>query len=386
MFIPLKYNLRNLVVRKTSTLLTVFGIGVSVAVFVATMALVEGIRRTFVSTGDPLNVLAIRDGAQSETGSIIDPEPALTARTLPGIASAADGRPLVSLERMVYVNEDRIGSGSSNVAIRGLDDFGRELRPAARLIAGRWYTPGRREITVSRSIAARFRDCALGDELVTGKARWTVVGIFDAGHSAYASEIWTSADDIASAFHRNVYSDVLMRAADADAERALVAQLADDPRTRLDAKSEPAFYATQTQTATPIRIVGNIIAIIMAVGSAFAAMNTMYAAVAYRTREIGTLRALGFSRVKIVAAFLVESIALAVVGGVIGCVLALPIHGISAGTTNFASFSEVAFKFRITPMLLAGGMAFAAVMGAVGGLLPAIRAARIPVARALREV
>src|SRR5207247_4562008 len=169
-------------VRRTSPLLTVCGIGVSVAVFVATMALVEGIRQTFVTTGDPLNVLAIRDGAQSETGSIIEPQPALTARTLPGIAPAADGRPLVSLERMVYVNHERIGSGSSNVAIRGLDDFGRELRPAARLAAGRWYTPGRREITVSRTIASRFRECALGDELITGKMRWTVVGIFDAGH------------------------------------------------------------------------------------------------------------------------------------------------------------------------------------------------------------
>ena len=171
MLIPIKYNLRNLVVRKTSTLLTVFGIGVSVAVFVATMALVEGIRQTFVTTGDPLNVLAIRDGAQSETGSIIDPGPALTARTLPGIAAAPDGRPLASLERMVYVNHDRIANGSSNVAMRGLDVFGRELRPAARLVSGRWYTPGRREITVSCSIASRFRDCSLGDELVTGKAQ-----------------------------------------------------------------------------------------------------------------------------------------------------------------------------------------------------------------------
>jgi len=386
MFIPLKYNLRNLVVRKTSTILTVFGIGVSVAVFVATMALVEGIRQTFVSTGDPLNVLAIRDGAQSETGSIIDPGPALAARTLPGIAAAADGRPLVSLERMVYVNHERIESGSSNIAIRGLDDFGRELRPAARLAAGRWYMPGRREITVSRTIASRFRDCSLGDELVTGKVRWTVVGIFDAGHSAYSSEIWTSADDIASAFHRNVYSDVLMRAADADAERALIAQLADDPRMRLDAKSEPAFYATQTQTATPIRIVGNVIAVIMAVGSAFAAMNTMYAAVASRGHEVAVLRALGFSRRAIAASFVFEALLLAVGGGVVGGLGVLPLNGLTTGTTNWLSFSEMTFHFAVTPELLAKGVLFAAVMGLAGGILPALRASRLSPAQAMRAL
>ena len=386
MFIPLKYNLRNLVVRRTSTLLTVFGIGVSVAVFVATMALVEGIRQTFVTTGDPLNVLAIRDGAQSETGSIIEPGPALTARTLTGIAAASDGRPLVSLERMVYVNHDRITSGSSNVAIRGLDTFGRELRPAARLAAGRWYTPGRREITVSRTIATRFRDCALGDELITGKVRWTVVGIFDAGHSAYASEIWTSADDIASAFHRNVYSDVLMRAADPNAERALIAQMANDSRMRLDARSEPAFYATQTQTATPIRIVGNVIAVIMAVGSAFAAMNTMYAAVASRGREVAVLRALGFSRRAIAASFVSEALLLAVAGGVVGGLGVIPLNGITTGTTNWLSFSEMTFHFAVTPALIARGVAFAAVMGLAGGILPALRASRLSPAQAMRAL
>jgi putative ABC transport system permease protein len=386
LFIPLKYNLRNLAVRRTSTLLTVFGIGVSVAVFVATMALVEGIKRTFVTTGDPLNVLAIRDGAQSESGSIIEPGPALAARTLPGIATGADGRPLVSVERIVYVNHDRRGSGSSNVVIRGLDTKGRELRPAARLAAGRWYTPGRREITVSRTIAARFRDCALGDDLRTGNVHWTVVGIFDAGHSAYASEIWTSADDIASAFRRTVYSDVLMRAADAGAERALIAQLAADPRIRLDARTEPAFYATQTRASTPIRIVGDIIAVVMAVGSAFAAMNTMYAAVASRAREVAVLRALGFSRRAIAASFVSEALLLAVAGGVVGGIAVIPLNGLTTGTTNWFSFSEMTFHFAVTPMLIAQGVAFAAVMGVAGGILPALRASRLSPAQAMRAL
>src|SRR5947209_8548146 len=205
---------------------------------------------------------------------------------------------------MVYGNHGRVENGSSNVAMRGLDDFGRELRPAARLAAGRWYTPGRREITVSRTIASRFRDCALGDELVTGKLRWSVVGIFDAGHSAYSSEIWTSADDIASAFHRNVYSDVLMRAAGADAERALIAQLAGDPRIRLDARS------------------------------------------------------------------------LAVI----------PLTGLTTGTTNWLSFSEMSFQFAVTPALIARGVAFAAVMGVAGGILPALRASRLSPAQAMRAL
>ncbi|MEK6373571.1 MAG: ABC transporter permease [Acidobacteriota bacterium] len=386
MFIPLKYNLRNLAVRRTSTMLTVFGIGVSVAVFVATMALVEGIRQTFVTTGDPLNVLAIRDGAQSETGSIIEPGAALAARTLPGIATGTDGRPLVSLERMVYVNQERRTSGSSNVVIRGLDDGGRELRPAARLVAGRWYTPGRRELTVSRTIAARFRNCALGEELVTGKVRWSVVGIFDAGRTAYASEIWTSAGDLGSAFHRTVYSDVMMRAADADAQRELIAQLAADPRMRLDARTEPAFYATQTKASTPVQILGNVIAVVMAVGSAFAAMNTMYAAVASRGREVAVLRALGFSRAAIAVSFVTEALLLAVGGGVVGGIGVLPLNGVTTGTTNWMAFSEMTFHFAVTPALFAQGVAFAAVMGLVGGILPALRASRMSPAQAMRAL
>lgn len=386
MFIPLKYNLRNLAVRRTSTALTIFGIGVSVAVFVATMALVEGIRQTFVTTGNALNVLAIRDGSQSETGSIIEPQAALAARRVPGIATGDDGGPLVSLERIVYVNDERRGGGSSNIVIRGLGDAGRELRPAARLVAGRWYTPGRRELTVSRTIAARFRDCALGDELVTGKARWTVVGLFDAGSSAYGSELWTSADDVASAFHRNAYSDVLVRAASPEAARELIALLGSDPRMRLDARTEPAYYATQTAAATPVRILGNVIAVVMAVGSAFAAMNTMYAAVASRGREVAVLRALGFSRGAIAASFVSEALLLAVGGGVVGGIGVMPLNGLSTGTMNWIAFSEMTFHFAVTPALFAQGVAFAATMGLAGGILPALRASRLSPAQAMRAL
>jgi len=386
MLIPFRYNVRNLLVRRTSTLLTVFGIGVSVAVFVAVMALVEGIRLTFVATGEPLNVLAIRNGAQSETGSLIEPSSALVARTIKGVARGADGEPLVSIERIVYVNEPRTTTGSSNVVMRGLGPTGRALRPAVQLAAGRWYVPGRREVTASRTIAARFRNCNLGDELVSGRAHFKVVGIFDAGRSAYASELWTGAEDLASAFERTNYSDILARAADRESVRTVIDALSGDPRMRFDARSERAFYAEQTKAATPVQILGNIIAVVMAVGSAFAAMNTMYAAVASRGREVAVLRALGFSRASIALSFVTEAVLLSIAGGIAGGLGVVPLNGLSTGTTNWFTFSEMNFHFAVTLPLLARGVLFAAVMGLAGGILPALRASRMSPAAAMRAL
>jgi putative ABC transport system permease protein len=386
MLIPIRYNVRNLLVRRTSTLLTVFGIGVSVAVFVAVMALVEGIRVTFIATGEPLNVLAIRNGAQSETGSLIEPSAALVARTIKGVARGADGEPLVSIERIVYVNEPRTTTGSSNVVMRGLGPTGRALRPAVQLAAGRWYVPGRREVTASRTIAARFRNCSLGDELVSGRAHFKVVGIFDAGRSAYASELWTGAEDLASAFERSNYSDILARAADRDSVRTVIDALSDDPRMRFDARSERAFYAEQTRAATPVQILGNIIAVVMAVGSAFAAMNTMYAAVASRGREVAVLRALGFSRASIALSFVTEAVLLSIAGGIVGGAGVIPLNGLSTGTTNWFTFSEMNFHFAVTLPLFARGVLFAAVMGLAGGILPALRASRMSPAAAMRAL
>jgi putative ABC transport system permease protein len=386
MFVPVKYNVRNLLVRRTSTLLTVFGIGVSVAVFVSVMALVEGIRATFVATGEPLNVLAIRNGAQSETGSLIEPSAALVARTIRGTARGADGEPLVSIERMVYVQQPRLTTGSSNIVIRGLGETGRTLRPVVHLVSGRWYVPGRRELTVSRTIADRFRNCSLGDELVSGRARFRVVGIFDAGRSAYASEMWTAAEDIGSAFDRVNYSNILARAADRGSVRTVIDALTDDPRMRFDARSERAFYAEQTKAATPVQIVGNIIAIVMAVGSAFAAMNTMYAAVASRGREVAVLRALGFSRAAIAFSFVTEAVLLSIAGGIVGGIGVTPLNGLSTGTTNWFTFSEMNFAFAVTAPLFVRGVLFAAVMGLAGGILPALRASRMSPATAMRAL
>jgi ABC-type lipoprotein release transport system permease subunit len=375
MFVPLKYNLRNLAVRRLSTVLTAFGIAVSVGVFIAVMALVEGIRATFVSTGEANNVLAIRNGAQAETGSLIEPDAALSVRSVKGVE-------LASLERIIYVNLPRRTAGTSNVVIRGTGPAALQLRPAARLVRGRWFRPGSREVTVSSQIAERFVGCALDEDLVTGNARWRVVGIFDAGQTAYSSEIWTSAQDVQSVFRRPMYSVILVRTAQAnDVINAMSAA-----RLDLNARPERDYYADQTKAAAPIRVLGNVIAVIMAIGSAFAAMNSMYAAVASRVREVAVLRALGFSAGAVAASFLTEAAMVALIGGVLGGVMALPLNGIGTGTTNWFTFSEMNFRFAVTPLLLGEGVVFAVLMGVAGGVLPAIRASRLSPAAAMRAL
>jgi len=380
MFIPLKYNIRNLFVRRTATLLTAFGIAVSVAVFVAVMALVEGMDQTFVATGDGRNIIALRRGAVSETGSIIDIEAPLIVRNFPGIEA-------LSAERLVYVSTPRLqGNGSSNVVIRGLNDTGRALRPQVRLVRGRWYRPGTLELTVSRSIASRFRACDLGDEFPTGSTRWKVVGIFDAGNTAYSSEMWTDPDGPAAAFQRRAWSDIVVRATDKAAIAPLLHLLDAEPRIDVDARTEVDYFAEQTKASTPVRVLGNVVAVVMAVGSAFAAMNTMYAAVGARTREIAVLRALGFSGRAVALSFLFEAMLLALVGGVIGGLAALPLNGLATGTTNWFTFSEMNFAFAITPRLFVRGILFAIAMGTVGGVLPAMRASRLSAATAMRAL
>lgn len=387
MLIPFRYNLRSLRVRWVTTIVTAISVGLSVAVFIAVLALAEGMRAVFVTTGQPLNVIVLRQGSQTETNSIIEHSRSDVIMTLDGIALDAQGRSLASPELAVFVNQPRRSGGASNVVIRGLNEVGRELRPQVHLVQGRWFRPGLRELTVSRSIAQRFVDCGLGEQVGTGKASWTVVGIFDAGQTAYGSEMWTDVNDVANAFGRgNSYSSVLLQARDAGMVNEISQRVSDDQRLQLKAEPEPEYYAQQTSTSTPIRILGNIIAIIMAFGSIFAAMNTMYAAVSARIREIAVLRVLGFSRGSVLFSFFLESLVLAALGGVLGSLLALPLNGLATGTTNWLSFSEMTFQFRITPSLLERGMAFALIMGAVGGILPAARAARQRAAIALRAL
>ena len=275
----------------------------------------------------------------------------------------------------------------ANVPVRGVGRQAFKVHDTIAFVEGRPFTPGTREISVGKLAVGRVKGLGLGSDVRFGGAIWKVVGLFTAADAAFESEVWGDVDLMMPAFQRNDYQSMTLKLTDPALFDAFKAAIESDPRLYLRPERELDYYADQARAMTTvIRVFGTFVTLILSIGAMFGAMNTMYAAVAYRTREIGTLRALGFSRVRIVTAFLVESIALALVGGAIGCLLALPVHGMSTGTTNVASFSEVAFKFRITPGLLAGGLAFSAFMGAVGGLLPALRAARIPVTRALREI
>src|SRR5206468_2585433 len=299
-----------------------------------------------------------------------------------------DGRPLSSSELVVIIALPRQSDNQpANVPARGVGPKAFEVRDNLKVVEGRRFAPGTREINIGRAAVGRFKGLTLGSHVKFGSATWKVVGIFTADDASFESEVWGDVDLMLDAFKRNGYQSATLKMTDPSAFESLQAAIAGDPRFDFKVEREQDYYAGQSLVMTTvIRVFGTFVTLILSIGAMFGAMNTMYAAVAYRTREIGTLRALGFSRLRIVGAFLAESVALALIGGLIGVVLALPVHGLSSGTTNFSSFSEVAFKFRITPALMAGGLIFSALMGAVGGLLPAIRAARIPVARALREI
>jgi putative ABC transport system permease protein len=382
------YNLRSMIVRKGTAAMTAGGIAMVVAVFVMTLAIAQGFRQTLVASGSPQNAIVLRKGATAETVSAVLRTDVPIVESLPQVARSLDGRPLSSSELVLIIAVPRISDNQpANVPVRGVGPRAYDVRDSLKLVEGRRFTPGTREINVGRAAVGRFKGLTLGSNVRFGGAAWTVVGVFTADDAAFESEVWGDVDLMMPAFQRNGYQSMTVKLADPAMFDSFKATLEGDPRLHLRPQREQDYYAEQSQALTTvIRVFGTFVTLILAIGAMFGAMNTMYAAVAYRTREIGTLRALGFTRFRIVTAFLAESTALALLGGILGCLLALPVHGLSTGTTNFASFSEVAFKFRITPALLAGGLIFSALMGAAGGLLPAIRAARIPIARALREI
>jgi len=382
------YNIRSMVVRKGTAAMTAGGIAMVVAVFVMTMAIAQGFRGALVASGSNENAILLRKGATSETVSAVLRPQLPVIEAMPQVARGADGHPLASPELVVIISLPRNSDGNpANVPVRGVGPKAFEIRNTLRFAEGRRFAPGTREINVGRQAVNRFRGLTLGSEVRFGSATWTVVGVFTAEDASFESEVWGDVDLMMPAFQRNGYQSTTVKLVDPSAFESLAAAVGGDPRLDLKAYPERDYYEAQSETTgTLMRIFATFVTSILSIGAVFGAMNTMYAAVAYRTREIGTLRALGFSRVRIISAFLVESVALALVGGVIGCILALPVHGISTGAMNMTSFSELAFKFRITPALLFAGLVFSALMGAVGGLLPALRAARIPVARALREI
>jgi len=392
MAIPLKYNLRNLFVRKVSTGMTVFVIALVVTVFVVIMSLVEGIKKTLSKSVSDRNVIVMRVGAQSEMQSFVTPDQIETLKTLPGVERGGHGEPLASPELVVLINTSKRDGTKTNVQVRGVEmPVAFDLRPTLKLVRGRMLAAGTDEAIVPESVAARFANADLGDTLKAGSERWTVVGVFDGRSTPYDSEIWVDRHNLEGQIKRGAgASSVTLRTSDAAARDRIIASVKGDQRVKLEGKTEKAYYAEQMLTAAPLKFLAYLVGVFMAIGASFGAMNTMYAQVTARTREIGTLRALGFSRRSVMVSFVFESLVLAFLGGIAGVALAiLMVRTIltgPVGTNNFRTFSDILFNFEITGPLMVGGMIFAVAMGLLGGFFPAFRAARLKIVSALREI
>ena len=386
MAIPLSYNVRNLKLRKGLTIMTALGIALTVATAIFIMALLAGLDRAFGTTGDALNVLVLRKGSTSElSAGGVARDDMQTLKDLPGVAKDPQGNALASGEDiLVIVLPRKDGTGEVNVTTRFLTPLGIQMRPKIKLVPGRWFNPGQHEVVVSKSINSRFSKTNLGDTMQIGTGQWTVVGIFDGSGTAHDSEIWGDINQLTVDFERTQYSSVLLRATDPVAAEALKNRVSDDQRLKLAGMLEPDYYASQTKSGGPIKFVGIIVAIIMAVGSSFAAMNTMYAAVAYRGREIATLRVIGFSKPSILTSFVIESLLLSILGALVGILLMLPFNGMTTGTSNAVTFSEVVFSLQMTTGVVVTAILFAVIMGLFGGLAPAWHAARQDILGALR--
>jgi putative ABC transport system permease protein len=385
--VPIQYNIRNLKLRKSATIMTALGIALTVTTAIFILALLAGLNAAFKSSGNPLNVLVMRKGATSElSAGGVDRDALPIMKDLPGVAKDAQGQPMVSGEDLLVIVLPRNdGTGETNVTVRYLSPTGIEMRPETKLVAGRWFTPGQREIVVSKSIHKRFAQANIGDTMWIGKGPWTVVGIFDAGGTAHDSEIWGDINQLAADFDRTTYNSVLLRATDPVAAEALKNRVSDDQRLKLNGMLETDYWAKQTSSGNPIKFVGMIVAVIMAIGSCFAAMNTMYAAVAYRSREIATLRVIGFSRPSILTSFVFESVMLSLLGALVGILLMLPFNGMTTGTNNPVTFSEAVFSLRMTPGVVSSAVIFAVIMGLFGGIAPAWHAARREILASLRD-
>ena len=386
MALPIKYNVRNLTVRKSTTLATAFTIGLTVAVYLMVMALARGIDLTLASSGEPMNLIVLRNGSTAELNSSVTREQLDSLKFLDGISREGE-QPVAAPEMITLIYKARKGmSQGSNVTIRGVGPMSNKLRSGFRLVGGRMFQPGMTEAVVSRRIAERFQGMDVGDKFRVQATDYLVVGLFDAGGKAFESEVWVDVNSLASTTKRDAYSSVLLRVKDGAAMDQLAKRISDDQRLQLKAVPERKFYEDQQGAASGVlKGLGTFVALIMAVGAAFAGMNTMYAAVSRRTKEIGTLRVLGFNRRSILAAFILESVAIAVIGTGLGILLALPLNLISTGTSNFTNFAEIAFNFRVTPDLMISALIFGAGIGLIGSLLPSIRASRFQIVDALRS-
>jgi ABC-type lipoprotein release transport system permease subunit len=388
MAVPLSYNVRNVLQRPLPTLATAVGVALTVAILIGALALASGFQEALRASGRPDNVIFLRKGADSEISSAITREQAALLGAMPQVATDAQGRAMASPELVVLAYLDRReGAGASNVTIRGLDAGGMALRDSVKVEEGRLFTAGVDEIVVGRRVHERFAGMDVGKTLKLGTRDFTIAGVFDAGGASYETEIWGDNKVLMPLFRGEVFQSVTVRMKDASQFEAWKTEVEKDPRLGLQSKIERDWYETQSEAfAGILRSAGTFITLIMAIGAIFGAMNTMYAAVGSRSREVATLLILGFSPVAILVSFVVESVFLSLLGGVLGCLVSLPINGITTSTMNFASFSEIGFAFRVTPGAMLAGMIWAAAMGVVGGFLPALKAARQPLAASLREM
>jgi putative ABC transport system permease protein len=385
--IPLNYTIRNLGTRRLTTGITVLGVALVVFVFSAVLMMAYGVQKTLIATGSDENVLVARKAANGEISSIVDRETANIILTLPHIAKTAEGKPVASGEPVVVINLDKVGGGLSNVTVRGVSPQVFTLRPQVRLKEGRMFNWGARELITGSAIVKNFSGSRIGDIVRFAGDNWTVVGIFEADGSGFDSEMWGDADQLLDAFNRNSYSTLTFRLDNRDAFKDFTAAFDKEPRLQqFEPKIERKFFEEQSELmAGFIRILGIFITVIFSAGATIGAMITMYAAVANRTVEVGTLRALGFRRRSVLAAFLMESLLLSLIGGVVGLLFASTLQFFTISTLNFGSFAELAFSFALSPEIILSSLLFALMMGLIGGFLPSVRAARLNIVNALRS-
>jgi putative ABC transport system permease protein len=386
MGIPYSYSFRNLWTRRLTTLLTASGMGLVVFVFAATLMLAEGLQQTLVATGSPDNVMVIRKAANSEVQSGVERGQAALIESQPEVAVGPDGNPLLAKELVVLINlKKRDSNKPANVVIRGVSAASLQLRPAVRLKEGRMPRAGSAEVIAGESIARRFKGCGMGETLRFGMRDWRVVGVLDAGSTGFSSEIWGDSDQMMQAFRRQVYSSVIFRMRNPSEFDAFKARVEGDPRLTVEAKRETRYYLDQSEAmARFLRILGMVLTVVFSIGAVIGATITMYAAVANRVGEIGTLRALGFQRISILSAFIMEALLLGLCGGLLGVGAASFMQLITISTMNWASFSELAFSFTLTFGIFWKSLLFSLVMGFIGGMLPAVRASRMNIVTALR--
>jgi ABC-type lipoprotein release transport system permease subunit len=389
MQLPLKYIIRSSVSRRLTTAITVAGIALVVFVFTAVLMMANGVQKTLRATGSDDNLLVARKAAMSEIMSIMDREAAGIIVNLPQVARAADGAPMSSKEVVVIINLNKLGGdGISNVTVRGVEEAAFQLRPQVKIVEGRMFRWGAREVIAGAGITKRFVGAQIGEKIKFGGDVWTVVGLFDADGSGFDSELWGDLNQIADAFRRSSFSTVTVRMKDPDDLDTVTRAFESDNRLQyFVAKREKKYFEEQSEMmATFIRILGIFITVIFSTGATIGAMITMYGSVANRTTEIGTLRALGFFRRSILLAFLLESLSLALVGGLLGLGIASVLQFFTISTLNFGSFSELAFSFALSPSIVTSALGFSLLMGLIGGFLPALRASRLDIIQALRAV